>query len=85
MLEPYEVLLGPYKNHPILGPYLQDDLPAFTYLYPVLDMVDAEERVMVKVAFALHQEVQGAGVKDLLNISDIAFERVVQALRLQRR
>ena len=84
MLEPYEVLLGNYKSHPTLGMYLEGDTPAFTYLMRILDMLTSEERIMVRVAFALHEEEQGATVKELLDLSDVMFDRVVEALRLRR-
>jgi hypothetical protein len=69
----------------MLGVYLDGDEPAFSYLYKILDMLSTEERIMVKVAFALYQEQNAASVHDLLDISDLMFDRVVEALRLQRR
>lgn len=85
MKEPYEVLLGNYKDHPMIGIYLDGDVPAFSYLFTIIDMLSTEERIMVKVAFALHQEENSASVHDLLELSDLMFDRVVEALRIQRR
>jgi hypothetical protein len=83
--EPYELLLGTYKDHPMIGTFLTGDAPAFEYLYTIIDMLSTEERIMVKVAFALHAEQQGATVRELLDLSDLMFDRVVEALRLSRR
>ncbi len=84
MEEAYEMILGQYRNHNLLGTYLDGEVPAFSYLLPLLDMLSAEERIMVKVAFALYQEERGATVGELLALSEMCFERVVQALRLKR-
>lgn len=84
MQEPYELLLGSYIHHPMIGVYLSGDVPAFDYLNTILDMLSSEERVMVKVAYALHQEEGGATVRDLLELSDLCFDKVITALRLRR-
>lgn len=82
--EPYQLLLGQYENHPVMGHYLHSEVPAFNYLTNLLDMLSAEERIMVKVAFALHEEEVSATVRELLELSDVCFDRVVEALKIQR-
>ncbi len=84
MDEPYELLLGQYRTHSLLGHYLKEDEPHFEYIYPLLDMLSSEERIMVKVAFAFHEENRSATVRELLELSDICFDRVVQAIRARR-
>lgn len=85
MQEPYELLLGTYKDHPMMGTFLTGDVPAFEYLYTLIDMLSTEERIMVRVAYALHEEQRGATVRELLDLSDLMFDRVVEALRISRR
>lgn len=80
----YDVLLQQYQNHPIIGEYLEGDTPAFPYLYQLLDMLETEERIMVKVAFALYQSEVSASVRELLELSNVQFDRVVEALRIYR-
>jgi len=84
VLEEYEVLLGQYRQHPLIGEYLDKDVPAFEYLHQLLDMMTAEERIMVQVGFALYEDKHGATVRDLLSLSSLQFERVVEAIRLHR-
>lgn len=84
MDEPYELLLGPYKSHPLLKDFLDGDIPAFEYLYNLLDMLSQEERIMVRVALAFHEENRSASVRELLELSDMCFDRVVQAMRARR-
>jgi hypothetical protein len=80
----YEILLGQYRNHTVMGAYLQGNNPDFDYLMQLLDMLETEERIMVKVAFALYQENVSASVRELLELSDVMFDRVIEALRIQR-
>jgi hypothetical protein len=82
--EPYDLLLGQYRDHALLSPYLKDSIPTFEYIYPILDMLSSEERIMVKVAFAFYSEDRSATVRELLELSDICFDRVVQAIRARR-
>lgn len=84
MEEPYELLLGQYKSHSLLGDFLDGDVPSFEYLYNILDMLSSEERIMVKVALAFHEENRSATVRELLELSDLCFDRVVQAMRMRR-
>lgn len=67
-----------------MGEYLEGETPAFPYLYQLLDMLETEPRIMVKVAFALYQSDVSASVRELLDLSNVQFDRVVEALRIHR-
>ena len=84
MEEPFEILLAQYKSHPILGGYLDEDVPSFDFLSHVIDMLSSEERIMVRVAQALHNSWSQATVADLLEISDVNLERCIKALEFVR-
>ena len=85
MQRKYEILLGSFTHHPVMGTYLQGDVPSFEYLMQLLDMLTADEQIMVKVGFALYQDDISATIQDLLRLPDVMFERAVEALKLQRK
>jgi hypothetical protein len=84
MQEPFETLLAQYRGHPVIKEYLEGDVPAFDWLEHVHDMLTSEERIMVRVAQALHTALSQATITDLLELSDINLERVIKALEYVR-
>lgn len=82
MREPYETLLGQYRGHPLLGPYVEGYEPDFAGLTDseLLHQISASEYVMIHVALAFWNGDTTAKVRDLGVLDEDHLQRVVGAL-----
>jgi hypothetical protein len=82
MREPYETLLGHYRGHPLLGPYVEGYEPDFVGLTDehLLLQISSSEYVMVHVALAFWNGDTTAKVRDLAALDETHLRRVVDAL-----
>lgn len=82
MREPYETLLGQYRDHPLLGRFLDGYDPDFAALAAseVPLMVSKGELLMLHVALAFYNGDRTARVADLAILDDENRQRVVDAL-----
>ncbi len=84
MTEPYETLLGQYRDHWFMHAFLTGDVPDF---WPIIqhhsfDALSTGEQVMVMVAFALWNGDGSARIADLQKIDAVNRRRVIDALAL---
>lgn len=86
MREPYETLLGQYRNHWLLGKYIkfQEYEPDWVGLAACerLDDLSRGEQLMVHVAWAFYNGDPTARVADLAILDDDNRERVIDAVRI---
>lgn len=84
MREPYETLLGQYRDHPLLGDYLRGYDPDFAGLAgsDTVLMISSGELLMLHVALAFYNGDRTARVADLAKLDDDNRERVTDALRI---
>lgn len=84
MREPYETLLGQYRDHWLLWRYLQEYKPDFTGLAGEERLTDLSrgEQLMINVAWAFYNGDPTARVADLAILDDENRQRVIDAIRL---
>lgn len=84
MREPYETLLGQYRDHPLLGSYLQGYDPDFAALAAseVPLMISSGELLMLHVALAFYNGDRTARIADLAKLDADNRERIVDAIRI---
>ena len=84
MREPYETLLGQYRDHWLLWKYLQDHDPDFSGLAGEERLSDLSrgEQLMVNVAWAFYNGDPTARVADLAILDDENRLRVIDAIRI---
>ena len=82
MREPYETLLGQYRDHPLLGPYLEGYDPDFAALAAsdVPLMISSGELLMLHVALAFHNGDRTARIADIGKLDYENRERVADAI-----
>lgn len=81
MKKPLEILLGDKKDHPLLGPYLQNDVPDFQGIYSnIMGSLSSGEQLIVRVALALWNGHMEARVGDLHRLDSTHRAQVVAAL-----
>lgn len=81
MEEPYETLLGQYKDHPVMGQYLQHDLPEWDNLYHhAMPMISSGERIMVQAALCLYNAYGSILLRDIFLVDQKNQERILAAL-----
>ena len=87
MREPYETLLGQYRDHPLLGRFLDGYDPDFGALAAseVPLMVSRGELLMLHVALAFYNGDRTAKVADLAILDEENLVRVTDALLLAMR
>lgn len=87
MREPYETLLGQYRDHPLIGNYLQGYDPDFAGLAAsdVPLMISAGELLMLHVALAFWNGDRTARVADLARLDDENRQRVIDAIYIAMR
>lgn len=84
MREPYETLLGPYRGHWLLGPYLWEEVPDFAGLAAderQFSLSDGEV-VVWTVALAIRNRDETATIADLWRLDANTRLRVLRALEL---
>jgi hypothetical protein len=83
MREPYETLLGQYRDHWLLWRHLQGYEPDFTGLAGEERLADCSrgEQLMVNVAWAFYNGDPTARVADLAILDDENRHRVLDAIR----
>lgn len=83
MREPYETLLGQYRDHWLLARFLDGYEPDWTRLAGEERLTDLSrgELLMVHVAWAIYNGDPTARVADLAILDDENRERVVEAIR----
>jgi hypothetical protein len=86
MREPYETLLGQYRDHRLLWEYLQGyepDWPALAGNERRLEQqLSRGERLMVHIAWAFYNGDPTARVADLAILDDDNRQRVMDAIHL---
>lgn len=84
MREPYETLLGQYRDHPLLGRFMEDYDPDFVGLAAseVPLMISAGELLMLHVGLAFYNGDRTAKIADLAKLDEANRERVIDALRI---
>jgi hypothetical protein len=82
MREPYETLLGHYRNHVLLWPFLDGDVPDFVGIAAAdpLGWLSTGELLVLHVALAFWNGDRTAKVADLAVLDDENLHRVVRAL-----
>lgn len=82
MREPYETLLGQFRDHVLLGNYLQGYDPDFAGLAAseVPLMISSGELLMLHVALAFYNGDRTARIADLAKLDPENLERVTDAL-----
>lgn len=85
MEEPFETLLSQYADHPIMGEFLQGDIPEWDGLYHKLPMVSSGEKVMVQVALTLYNGFTDTHLRDIFLVDQENQERILDALELRIR
>lgn len=84
MREPYETLLGQYRNHELLGRFLDGYEPDFAALAAseVPMMISAGELLMLHVALAFYNGDRTAKVADLARLDEENLTRITDALHI---
>lgn len=82
MREPYETLLGQYRDNWFLWPFLAGEVPDFPGIMNAgpLGSLSTGELVMLHVALAFHNGDRTARVADLAGLDDPNLRRVIDAL-----
>jgi len=82
MREPYETLLGQYRSHWLLWPYLEGDLPDFPGIAAndTLGALSAGEIIILNIALAIWNGDRTARIADLAVLDDANRGRVIRAL-----
>lgn len=84
MREPYETLLGEYRDHSFLGRFLQGDRPDFVGLAAAdpLGRLSSGELIVCQIALAIWNGDRTARIADLGALDTETRSRVVDALHL---
>jgi len=84
MREPYETLLGQYRDHPLMGRYVDGYDPDFAGLAAsdVPRMISSGELIVWRVALAFHNRDHAATFADVLSLDDDNRTRVADALAM---
>lgn len=84
MREPYETLLGQYRDHWALWRFLEGDTPDFVGMAAsdLLGSLSTGELVMCNVALAFWNGDRAARIADLAILDDVNRRRVIEALAL---
>lgn len=82
MREPYEVLLGHFRNHWLLWPFFDGDFPDFAGIDGVepLGKLSSGELILLHVALAIYNGDRTARVADLAGLDHPNRARVLWAL-----
>lgn len=83
MREPYEIILGPYRGHPLMGRFLEGSDPDFAGLAnsDVAQQISTSETLMWNIALAYRNGDQAARLADVFHGLDAPHKvRVAQAL-----
>ena len=84
MREPYETLLGGYRSHWFLWPFLDGDVPDFRGIMNAqpLGSLSTGELIVLHVALAIWNGDRTARIADLAGLDDHTRQRVIDALYL---
>jgi len=84
MREPYETLLGKYRDHPLMGRFLDGYEPDFVGIAAseVPLMISSSELVMWNIALAFHNGDRTARFADLLALDYDNRIRVADAITI---
>lgn len=87
MQEVYEELLGTLKDNPVIGKYLQDELPKWTHIMDksVFLMLSTGEQALVNIALAMYNGDTSARFSDIFLLDRNLQRRVLNALSLRLR
>lgn len=82
MREPYETLLGPYRDHWLLWPFLDGDVPDWAGIMSAepLGQLSSGELIMLHVALAIWNGDRTARIADLAALDSEHRRRVIGAL-----
>lgn len=82
MREPYETLLGQYRDHWLLWSFLEDDAPNFAGIAAAdcLGALSTGEMIMLNVALAFWNGDRTARIADLAHLDDENRQRVAEAI-----
>lgn len=82
MREPYETLLGQYRDHELLDVFLEGDFPDFARLAAsdIPFMLSGGELLMVHVALAFHNGDRTARIADIGKLDYDNRVRVMDAI-----
>jgi len=84
MNEPYETLLGWLKENPVIGRYLQDEMPDWPTIWTeAMPMLSSGERTMVQIALSMYNGNGTARVADIFSLDKSNQKRVLDALQLR--
>lgn len=84
MREPYETLLGCYRDHWFLWPFLDGDVPDFAGIMQAqpLGVLSTGELIVLHVALAIWNNDRTARIADLAGLDELTRQRVLDALYL---
>lgn len=84
MREPYETLLGQYRDHWLLWPFLGGDVPDFAGITSAgpLGSLSTGELIMLHIALAIWNGDRTARIADLAQLDNDHRRRAVGALAL---
>ncbi len=82
MRDPYEIILGPYRDHEILGPHLQGHEPDWAGLVAdeKVRFISSGEKIMLQVAAAFAGRDHTVLISDLGGLDATHRVRVAQAI-----
>lgn len=84
MREPYETLLGCYRDHWLLWPFLDGDVPDWSGIMGAgpLGQLSSGEVIVLHVALAVWNGDRTARIADLAGLDESTRRRVLDALYL---
>lgn len=84
MREPYATLMDPYRDHWLLAPYLQDDVPDFAGIAAATEIcrLSSGELLICQIGLAIWSGDRTAAIADLGDLDTNTRLRVLRALEL---
>lgn len=82
MRQPYEALFGAWRDHWLLGPHLQGDVPDWDGIMadPRLDSLSSGEITLLWIGLAIYNGDRTATIADLALLDSSSRSRVLAAL-----
>lgn len=84
MQEIYETLLGHLKDNPVIGKYLEEEVPDFSEIWTqAMPMLSSGEKIMVQVALAMYNGNGTVRFADIFQVDHENQRRILDALSLR--
>lgn len=81
MQEPYETLLGQYKDNPVVGRFIEGDMPKWGDIWvEAMPHLSGGEKIMFEVALALYNGHGIARIADIFKVDSDNQKRILNAL-----